>query len=230
VTLAVEERRVRSLFERVETVEGVAGTLAADDERRATLLAVSNSALSEEATIRPVIAARLLGVSEKTIRAWAADGVLRVAARKPRLLLDVHAVHVISHILRDLRTRGRDRHLLEEVWRRLSDDAQSRPARCSASSSVSHQEQSLRARPPTTFGGCASTTSSSASRTPTAARSPTPGCGTPCCSLAPMAESFAQALGMSADAGRVLGASTEVIATPRAAQQIDGLHRNSGSA
>jgi DNA-binding transcriptional regulator YdaS (Cro superfamily) len=152
VTLAVEERRVRSLFERVETVEGVAGTLAADDERRATLLAVSNSALSEEATIRPVIAARLLGVSEKTIRAWAADGVLRVAARKPRLLLDVHAVHVISHILRDLRTRGRDRHLLEEVWRRLSDDAQSRPARCSASSSVSHQEQSLRARPPTTFG------------------------------------------------------------------------------
>ncbi len=123
MTLAVEERRVRSLFERVETVEGVAGTLAADDERRATLLAVSNSALSEEATIRPVIAARLLGVSEKTIRAWAADGVLRVAARKPRLLLDVHAVHVISHILRDLRTRGRDRHLLEEVWRRLSDDA-----------------------------------------------------------------------------------------------------------
>ncbi len=40
-----------------------------------------------------------------------------------------------------------------------------------------------------------------------------------------MAESFAQALGMSADAGRVLGVSTEVIAPPRAAQQIDGLHR-----
>ena len=123
VTLAVEESRVRSLFERVETVEDVAGTLAADDERRARLLAVSNSALSEEATIRPVIAARLLGLSEKTIRAWAADGVLSVAARKPRLLLDVHAVHVISHILRDLRAGGRDRDLLDEVWRRLSDAA-----------------------------------------------------------------------------------------------------------
>jgi hypothetical protein len=123
LTLAVEEKRVRGLFERVETVEDVAGTLAEDDERRARLLAVSNSALAEEASIRPVIAARLLGLSEKTIRAWAADGVLMVAQRKPRLLLDVHSVHVISHILRDLRAAGRDRDLLEEVWRRLHDTA-----------------------------------------------------------------------------------------------------------
>jgi hypothetical protein len=123
VTLSLEEKRVRSLFERVETVEDVAGTLAENDERRARLLAVSNSALAEEATIRPVIAARLLGLSEKTIRAWAADGVLIVVQRKPRLLLDVHSVHVISHILRDLRAADRDRDLLEEVWRRLNDSA-----------------------------------------------------------------------------------------------------------
>ena len=35
MTIAVEERRLRSLFERVEAVEDVARTLAEDDERRA---------------------------------------------------------------------------------------------------------------------------------------------------------------------------------------------------
>ncbi len=123
MTIAVEEKRIRSLFERVETVEDVAETLAEDDERRAKLLAVSNAVLTEVAAMRPVIAARLLGLSEKTIRAWAVDGVLTVAQRKPRLLLDVHGVHVISHILRDLRALGKDRDLLEEVRRRLNDAA-----------------------------------------------------------------------------------------------------------
>ncbi len=50
MTIAVEERRLRSLFERVEAVEDVARTLAEDDERRAKLLAVSDSALAEEGT------------------------------------------------------------------------------------------------------------------------------------------------------------------------------------
>ena len=123
MTIAIEERRVRSLFDRVEAVEDVARTLPEDDVRRATLLEVSHAALADEGTIRPVIAARLLGLSEKTVRAWAAQGVLTVAQRTPRLLLDVQSVHVISHIVRDLRALGKDRDLLDEVWRRLSDAA-----------------------------------------------------------------------------------------------------------
>jgi DNA-binding transcriptional MerR regulator len=123
MTIAVEEKRVRSLFERVEVVEEVAMTLADDDERRAKLLAVSNAALADEGTIRPVIAARLLGLSEKTVRAWAAEGVLAVAQRSPRLLLDVQSVHAVSHIIRELRSLGKDRDLLDEVWRRLADAA-----------------------------------------------------------------------------------------------------------
>jgi hypothetical protein len=123
VTIAIEERRVRSLFDRVEAVEDIARTLPEDDERRATLLQVSHAALADEGTIRPVIAARLLGLSEKTVRAWAAQGALTVSQRTPRLLLDVQSVHVISHIVRDLRALGKDRDLLDEVWRRLSDAA-----------------------------------------------------------------------------------------------------------
>jgi DNA-binding transcriptional MerR regulator len=123
MTIAVEEKRVRSLFDRIEAVEDVARTLPENDERRAKLLAVSNAALADEGTIRPVIAARLLGLSEKTVRVWAEQGVLTVAQRTPRLLLDVQSVHLVSHIIRELRALGKDRDLLDEVWRRLSDAA-----------------------------------------------------------------------------------------------------------
>ena len=123
MTIAVEEKRLRSLFERVEVVEDVARTLPEGDERRARLLAVSDSALAEEGTIRPIIAARLLGLSEKTVRAWAAAGALAVAQRSPRLLLDVRSVHVVSHLISELRAAGQDRDLLDQVWRHLEDAA-----------------------------------------------------------------------------------------------------------
>jgi hypothetical protein len=123
MSIAVEEQRIRSLFARVEAVEDVARTLPEDDERRAKLLAVSSATLADEGTVRPVIAAKLLGLSEKTIREWAKQGVLAVAQRSPRLLLDLQSVHEVRHIIQDLRSLGKDRDLLDEVWRRLSDAA-----------------------------------------------------------------------------------------------------------
>lgn len=123
MSIATEERRIRSLFDRVEAVEDVARTLPEDDERRTRLLDVSNAALADEGTIRPVIAARLLGLSEKTVRAWASQSVITVAQRTPRLLLDLRSVHEISHIVQQLREHGMDRDLLDEVWRRLKDAA-----------------------------------------------------------------------------------------------------------
>jgi hypothetical protein len=123
MSIAVEEARIRSLFDRAETVEDVARTLPEHDERRARLLEVSSATLEDGGAIRPVIAARLLGLSEKTVRAWVAQGVLTAAQQTPRLLLDPHSIHLVSHILRELREHGRDRDLLDEVWRRLSDSA-----------------------------------------------------------------------------------------------------------
>jgi hypothetical protein len=123
MSIAIEEKRIRGAFDRAEAVEDVARTLPEDDERRARLLAVSTAPLSDGGAIRPVIAARLLGLSEKTVRAWAAQGAIAVAQRKPRLLLDPQSVHLVSHIVRELREHGKDRDLLDEVWRRLNDSA-----------------------------------------------------------------------------------------------------------
>jgi hypothetical protein len=123
MSVATEEQRIRSLFERVETIEEVADTLPEDDDRRTRLLAVSREALAEEGTVRPVIAAKILGLSEKTVRAWAAAGLLSARQESPRLLLDVPSVHAISHVLREIRADGLDRDLLEHVWHRLEDQA-----------------------------------------------------------------------------------------------------------
>lgn len=123
MSVATEEQRIRSLFERVETIEDIADTLPEDDDRRARLLAVSRDALAEEGTVRPVIAAKILGLSEKTVRAWAAAGLLSARQQSPRLLLDVPSVHAISHVLREIRSDGLDRDLLEHVWHRLEDQA-----------------------------------------------------------------------------------------------------------
>lgn len=123
MSVSTEERRIRNLFERVETIEEVAITLPEGDDRRARLLALSRDALAEEATVRPVIAAKILGLSEKTVRAWAAAGLLATRQRTPRLLLDVPSVHRVSHVLRELREEGVERDLLDYVWHRLEDQA-----------------------------------------------------------------------------------------------------------
>lgn len=121
MTVAVEYERLRSLFGHVQAIEDVARTLPENDERRARLLAVSDSILAEEATVRPVIAARLLGLSEKTVRAWAAAGALIIARRTPRLLLDLRSVHAVSRLVRELRSAGQHRDLLDQVRHRLAD-------------------------------------------------------------------------------------------------------------
>jgi hypothetical protein len=123
MTVTVEEQRVRTLFEAAENVEEVAHSLPEGDERRAKLLDASSAVLAEVATIRPVIAAKLLGLSEKTVRAWAEQGVLTIAKRTPRLLLDATSVHEVSHFIEQLRRAGRNRDLLDEIGRRLHDQA-----------------------------------------------------------------------------------------------------------
>ena len=123
MSVSTEEQRIRNLFERVETIEEVAVTLPEGDDRRARLLALTHEALAEEATVRPVIAAKILGLSEKTVRAWADAGLLATRQRSPRLLLDVPSVHRVSHVLRELREEGLDRDLLQHVWHRLEDQA-----------------------------------------------------------------------------------------------------------
>ncbi len=121
--VAAEAQYARDLIERVETLERVAESLPQPDERRSTLLELIQRDLSSASPMRPRIVAELLDLSEHTVRAWTAEGVLvRSDTTSPRLLLDVARVHVVLHLVQSLRAAGKTVGLLDEVHRRFSDE------------------------------------------------------------------------------------------------------------
>jgi hypothetical protein len=121
--VAVEARQTRQLLERIETLEDVASSLPESDIRRERLLNVVREELATAAPVRPVVAAAVLEITEKTVREWAREGVLTAHQTEPRLLLDADRLHEVLHLVNDLRRAGQKRGLLDEVFRRLADDA-----------------------------------------------------------------------------------------------------------
>lgn len=122
-TLAREEHLAEVMFDRVETLERVASTLPEGDQRREELSALAVAFIEDLGAVRPRVAGALLGLNEKTVRAWAAEGVLDVVVEEPRLLLDPVKLHEVSHVVRQLREAGQTRGLLDAVFRRLADQA-----------------------------------------------------------------------------------------------------------
>jgi len=96
--VATETQQVSDLFERVEALEAIADTLPESDDRQVTLLEIVAKDLASAAPMRPRIAADLLALTEKTVRAWASEGVLSIAdTQSSRLLLEV--ARVLSNAL-----------------------------------------------------------------------------------------------------------------------------------
>jgi hypothetical protein len=119
-----EETAVRDLFARVDEVLGVAHSIGDERPREAArLVHASHGALSSAEPVRVPIAARILLVSDKTIRAWVADGLLTSRAVRPRLLVDVERLHTVLRFLSDLRAAGQDRDFRDNLWNKLRDEA-----------------------------------------------------------------------------------------------------------
>jgi hypothetical protein len=123
MSVAAEAAQIRDLFEQIEEIEEVAFTLHEDDVRRHKLAGVVAKALRQAPPIRPVVAGELLDLTEKTVKAWAREGVLAISSQEPRMLLDAERLHEVLHLVSDLRRAGKNRGLLDEVHRRLSDSA-----------------------------------------------------------------------------------------------------------
>jgi hypothetical protein len=123
-TLEREEVQVRDLFARVDEVLDVARSIEGERPREAErLVHASHGALSCAAPVRVTIAARILLVSDKTVRAWVEEGLLTPRVIQPRLLLDPERLHAVLHFLRDLRDAGQDRDFRDNLLNRLRDEA-----------------------------------------------------------------------------------------------------------
>ncbi|MER5263361.1 hypothetical protein ABTZ99_14950 [Actinosynnema sp. NPDC002837] len=123
MSVATEAAQIRDLFDQIEEIEEVASSLSEDDERRRKLHGVVAKALRKAPPVRPVVAGELLELTEKTVKAWAREGVLAIHSQEPRMLLDAVRLHEVLHVVSDLRRAGKNRALLDEVHRRLSDAA-----------------------------------------------------------------------------------------------------------
>lgn len=117
---AVESSVVIKTFKRAEMLEAFAGNLP-DPSQQAEQMRVAMDLISDLGPIRPVAVSKVLGLSEKTVRAWATEGALDIALTEPRVLLDPLSVHTVLHLVDGLRAAGQTRGLLDEVYRRLSD-------------------------------------------------------------------------------------------------------------
>ena len=119
-----EEAAVRDLYAWVDEVLDVAHTIEGERPQEAVrLVHASGGALSSAGPVRVPIAARILLVSDKTVRAWVGDGLLIPRAVRPRLLLDAERLHTILRFLGDLRAAGQDRDFRDDLWNRLRDES-----------------------------------------------------------------------------------------------------------
>ncbi|HEX8866339.1 MAG TPA: hypothetical protein VF821_11845 [Lentzea sp.] len=123
MSVATEAAHIRDLFATIEELESVASSLAEDDERRHKLDGVVARTLRQAPPVRPVVAGELLDLTEKTVKAWAREGVLAIHSQEPRMLLDTVRLHEVLHLVSDLRRAGKTRGLIDEVHRRLSDQS-----------------------------------------------------------------------------------------------------------
>ena len=119
-----EEMAVRDLFARVDEVLEVAESIEEErPQEAARLVHVSHGALSSAEPVRVPIAARILLVSDKTVRAWVEDGLLTPRTVRPRMLLDAERLHTVLRFLGDLRAAGQDRDFRDSLWNKLRDEA-----------------------------------------------------------------------------------------------------------
>ncbi|MBP2475353.1 hypothetical protein JOF53_004225 [Crossiella equi] len=123
MTITAETAQLRELFAEVELIEEVAVTLPVHDRRREQLMSVVEKRLADALPVRPSVASELLELTEKTVRAWANEGVLTIDVVDPTVRLDVRRLREVTVLVNHLRQAGKTRGLLDEVHRRLTDQA-----------------------------------------------------------------------------------------------------------
>jgi hypothetical protein len=123
MALKERERIYRQAVEEVQHLDKAEeAVLSGDPEGAAKALAEAKRRRLRAAPPIPVsVAAKLLKVSEPTIRSWLDTGVLEDAGVKPRGVR-IESVAHIHRVLAELRERGQDRNVRQALLARLDDE------------------------------------------------------------------------------------------------------------
>jgi hypothetical protein len=121
--MAVDERTYTDAVEELEQLDDARRALREGDPAEASrLIEVTRERLLHRAPPVPVaVAAKLLDVTQPTIRSWLDTGVLKDAGRKPRAVTTESVVRV-HRLLAELRERGHDGSLRATLLARLDDE------------------------------------------------------------------------------------------------------------
>ncbi|MER6174869.1 hypothetical protein [Streptosporangium sp. NPDC001681] len=116
----VEEQAALALFDQAQRLDGVAASTHETDTRD-TIREVVHDLLVHAEPVRATVASKILGVDEKTVRAWVGEGLLIQVRGKPRLMLEAERLYAVAALVQDLRRVGRTRGLAEAIRHRLQD-------------------------------------------------------------------------------------------------------------
>jgi hypothetical protein len=94
-----------------------------DAARRRRLVAVANRVADRDAGAKVADAARILGVSAPTIRAWIEAGVLATVPEQSPVRVQISSLAATKRAVDEVRKHKDDRHLLIDVLHMLRDRA-----------------------------------------------------------------------------------------------------------
>jgi hypothetical protein len=123
MTVETELRQARDLFDGVALLRRAAAELDGSSSTREELLAYAERRLTEAGPVRVSVAARLLGMDEKTVRKWTRRGLFEQTPTSGYQRLDVPRLHEVWDFVRRLREAKKVAGLLDQVWWRLQDEA-----------------------------------------------------------------------------------------------------------
>ena len=116
---------VEETFDQVEQLdEAVVVVEQTLPEQARKIQSVMRAMLEHVPPLGVVDASKLLEVDRKTVGSWAEQGLLReVTHSSSRRRFDPLRLHQVRHVVRQLRSLGQSRNLLDAVWFRLEDQA-----------------------------------------------------------------------------------------------------------
>jgi DNA-binding transcriptional MerR regulator len=106
----------------IDELDELEASLKRNKEAQGRVVRLRRRRLDEAPSVRLSVAAKLLGLTVPTIRSWIDRGLLsEVGGGAPRRV-KLASVLTVRAIVRELRSLGRDRNLVEAVLARVEDE------------------------------------------------------------------------------------------------------------